>query len=376
MKVREGHLVDGSASRTRTVLLGYLSLTKPRVIELLLVTTIPAMLLADRGAVNPLLILNTLVGGLLAAAGANALNCVADADIDKKMKRTERRPLARDSVPRSHALVFGLALSVASFFWLWWTTNMLSAHLAGATIAFYVLVYTMVLKRRTWQNVVWGGAAGCMPVMVGWSAVTGSLSWQPIVLFLVIFFWTPPHTWALAMRYKEDYKAAGVPMLPVIATEEHVTKQILLYSWAMVITSLVLVPAAGVVYAAVTLVAGAWFLLMAHQLYRSVRGGAAACFGFQVPEGTIERVAGGARRQRRLQTGAVEPGFEARPQRLDRRRHTLHGFAITRIGHAFAPAPCLAIAQFGDHDHGLGLRAAADGEGTGDRPALDRDGKR
>ena len=255
--------------------LAYIALTKPRVIELLLVATIPAMLLADRGNVDILLILSTLFGGWMGAASANSLNCVVDADIDKVMKRTARRPLARDAVPTSHAFVFGMTLGVASFLWLWWRANLLAGCLVVLTIAFYVLVYTMVLKRRTWQNVVWGGAAGCMPVMVGWSAVTGSLSWQPIVLFLVIFFWTPPHTWALAMRYKEDYKAAGVPMLPVIATEEHVTKQILLYSWAMVITSLVLVPAAGVVYAAVTLVAGAWFLLMAHQLYRSVRGGAA-----------------------------------------------------------------------------------------------------
>ncbi len=215
------------------------------------------MLLADRGNVDILLILSTLFGGWMGAASANSLNCVVDADIDKVMKRTARRPLARDAVPTSHAFVFGMTLGVASFLWLWWRANLLAGCLVVLTIAFYVLVYTMVLKRRTWQNVVWGGAAGCMPVMVGWSAVTGSLSWQPIVLFLVIFFWTPPHTWALAMRYKEDYKAAGVPMLPVIATEEHVTKQILLYSWAMVITSLVLVPAAGVVYAAVTLVAGA-----------------------------------------------------------------------------------------------------------------------
>ena len=189
------------------------------MIELLLVTTIPAMLLAHRGTVDPLLILNTLVGGLLAAAGANTLNCVADADIDKVMKRTARRPLARATVPRSHALVFGLALSVGSFFWLWWTTNMLSAHLAGATIAFYVLVYTLLLKRRTSQNVVWGGAAGCMPVMIGWSAVTGTIQWPALVMFAIIFFWTPPHTWALAMRYKEDYQAAGVPMLPAVATE-------------------------------------------------------------------------------------------------------------------------------------------------------------
>jgi protoheme IX farnesyltransferase len=233
------------------------------------------MLLANRGSVDPLLILNTLVGGLLAAAGANTLNCVADADIDKLMKRTERRPLARDSVPRSHALIFGLLLSVGSFFWLWSTTNMLSAHLAGATIAFYVLVYTLLLKRRTSQNVVWGGAAGCMPVMIGWSAVTGTIQWPALVMFAIIFFWTPPHTWALAMRYKEDYRAAGVPMLPVVATERQVTKQILIYTWLTVLATLSLALATGGLYASVALVAGTWFLAMAHQLYAGVRRGEA-----------------------------------------------------------------------------------------------------
>ncbi len=253
--------------------LAYLALTKPRVIELLLVATIPAMLLADRGAVDFPLILATLFGGWMGAASANTLNCVVDADIDKVMKRTARRPLARMAVPTSHALVFGLVLGVASFVWLWWATYPLAAILIVITIAFYVLVYTMILKRRTWQNVIWGGAAGCMPVMVGWAAVTGGLSWEPIVLFMVIFFWTPPHTWALAMRYKEDYEAAGVPMLPVIATEERVTKQILVYTWLTVLTTLALIPAAGVIYAAVTVAAGAWFLLMAHQLYAGVRKG-------------------------------------------------------------------------------------------------------
>lgn len=274
--------IAASAPRSDTLfgrvtgkVLAYVALTKPRVIELLLVATIPAMLLADRGAVDIVLILSTLFGGWMGAASANSLNCVVDADIDKVMKRTERRPLAREAVSTRNALIFGLVLGVASFAWLWWRANLLAGVLVVLTIAFYVLIYTMVLKRRTWQNVVWGGAAGCMPVLVGWAAVTGSLSWEPFVLFLVIFFWTPPHTWALAMRYKEDYKAAGVPMLPVIATEQHVTKQILLYSWAMVITSLLLVPASGVIYAAVTTAAGLWFLIMATQLYRSVRGGAA-----------------------------------------------------------------------------------------------------
>lgn len=266
---------DSVRGRISAKLLAYLALTKPRVIELLLVATIPAMLFADRGHVDLVLILSTLFGGWMGAASANSLNCVVDADIDKVMKRTALRPLAREAVPTAHAFVFGMALGVASFLWLWWRANLLAGLLVVLTIAFYVLVYTMILKRRTWQNVVWGGAAGCMPVMVGWAAVTGSLSWQPIVLFLVIFFWTPPHTWALAMRYKEDYQAAGVPMLPVVATERHVTKQILLYTWATVLATLVLVPAAGVVYAVVALLAGAWFLYVAHQLYSSVRGGSA-----------------------------------------------------------------------------------------------------
>ena len=275
MDVRETHLVAGADQRLRNTVLGYVSLTKPRVIELLLVTTIPAMLLAHRGSVDPLLVLNTLFGGMLAAGGANTLNCVADADIDKVMKRTAGRPLARATVPRSHALVFGLALSVGSFFWLWWTTNMLSAHLAAATIAFYVLVYTLLLKRRTSQNVVWGGAAGCMPVMIGWSAVTGTIGWQALVMFAIIFFWTPPHTWALAMRYKEDYAAAGVPMLPVVATERQVTTQIVVYTWLTVLATLALIPAAGWLYASVAVLAGAWFLALAHRLHAGVRRGEA-----------------------------------------------------------------------------------------------------
>ena len=279
MRMREtpvvGEAEQTAPGRFRTSALGYLALMKPRVIELLLVTTIPAMLLADRGHVDLVLILNTLFGGLLAAGGANALNCVADADIDKVMKRTERRPLARSVVPRSHAFVFGMALSVGAFFWLWWTTNMLSAHLAAATIAFYVLVYTLLLKRRTSQNVVWGGAAGCMPVMIGWSAVTGTIGWQALAMFAIIFFWTPPHTWALAMKYKEDYAAAGVPMLPVVATERQVTRQILIYTWLTVAATVALIPAAGWLYAGVAVVAGGWFLTLAHRLHAGVLRGEA-----------------------------------------------------------------------------------------------------
>ena len=273
MSIRERRIFRKAPGRTRTTLLAYIGLTKPRVIELLLVTTIPAMLLADRGTVDPLLILNTLFGGMLAAAGANTLNCVADADIDKVMKRTALRPLARAAVPTRHALIFGLVLSVASFGWLWWAANLLSGLLAIATILFYVFVYTLLLKRRTSQNVVWGGAAGCMPVMIGWSAVTGTIQWPALVMFAIIFFWTPPHTWALAMRYKDDYEAAGVPMLPVVATEQQVTRQIVIYTWLTVLTTLALSLATGWLYASVAFLAGAWFLTMAHQLYAGVKRG-------------------------------------------------------------------------------------------------------
>ena len=256
----------------------YLALTKPRVIELLLVATIPTMLLAMRGHRFDtdyfVLIASTLFGGWLGAASANTLNCVVDADIDKVMKRTSKRPLARETVPRVNALIFGIVLGVVSFAWLWWRANLLAGSLVVATILFYVFVYTMLLKRRTSQNVVWGGAAGCMPTLVGWAAVTDSIGWQAVVLFLVIFFWTPPHTWALAMRYRDDYKAAGVPMLPVVATEEHVTRHIVFYTVATVLTTLALVPAAGAIYAGVAFLAGVWFLAMAVQLFLGVRKGA------------------------------------------------------------------------------------------------------
>jgi heme o synthase len=250
----------------------YLALTKPRTIHLV-VGTIPAMLLAHRGIVAPVLIVNTLIGGMLAAAGANTLNCVADADIDKLMMRTAGRPLARGAVSKRHALEFGLALSVGSFFWLWWTTNVLSGLLAGATIAFYVLVYTLLIKRRTSHNVVWGGAVNAMPLMIGWSAVTGTVGWQALVMFAIVLFWTPPHSWALAMRHKEDYRAAGVPMLPALATERQVTKRILIYTWLTVFATLLLALATGWLYGAVALLAAAWLLVMAYHLHARVRRG-------------------------------------------------------------------------------------------------------
>ncbi len=259
----------------------YLALTKPRVIELLLVATIPAMLLANRTLDEPksagalaVLVLSTLFGGWLGAASANTLNCVIDADIDKVMKRTLSRPLVSDAVSTRQALVFGLITGVASFLWLSLMVNWLSGVLIVLTIAFYVVVYTKILKRRTAQNVVWGGAAGCMPVMIGWAAVTGTIGWEAVVMFLIIFFWTPPHTWALGMRYKEDYKAAGVPMLPVVAEPQVVTHRIVLYTIAMVVTSLVLIPATGLLYAICAVLVGAWFLTMAIRLHLGVRDGA------------------------------------------------------------------------------------------------------
>lgn len=258
------------------VLRAYLALTKPRVIELLLVTTIPAMLLAERGVPSLWLVLATLLGGTMAAGSANALNCVADADIDAEMKRTRGRPLVTSQVPVRNALVFGIALGVASFGWLWATTNLLSASLAVATILFYVFVYTLVLKRRTAQNIIWGGAAGCMPVVIGWSAVAGTVDWPALVMFGVVFFWTPPHTWSLAMKFREDYQRVGVPMLPAVASPRYVARQIVLFSWLMVFWSLLLVPATSWLYAAVAVLAGGWFVGMAHRLHAGVRRGTQA----------------------------------------------------------------------------------------------------
>jgi protoheme IX farnesyltransferase len=263
---------DRSRSRIGATVSDYLALTKPRTIHLV-VGLIPAMLLAHRGIVAPMLIVNTLIGAMLAAAGANTLNCVADADIDKLMKRTAGRPLARAVVSTRHALEFGLALSVGSFFWLWWTTNVLSALLAAATIAFYVFVYTLLIKRRTSHNVVWGGAVNGMPLMIGWSAVTGTVGWQALVMFAIVFFWTPPHSWALAMRHKEDYRAAGVPMLPALATECQVTKRILIYTWLTVFATLLLALATGWLYTAVALLAAAWLVVTAYHLHARVRRG-------------------------------------------------------------------------------------------------------
>jgi protoheme IX farnesyltransferase len=261
-----------AGTRLRGRISAYVALTKPRVIELLLVTTVPTMVLAARGLPDLGLVVTTLAGGTLAAASANSLNCWYDQDIDVLMHRTERRPLAQHAVTSRAALVFGLVLGVLAFAELALTTNLLSAVLAVATIAFYVLVYTMVLKRRTSQNVVWGGVAGCMPVVIGWSAVTGRVDAAALVLFAVIFLWTPPHTWALAMRYRDDYANAGVPMLPVVAPPLAVARRSAAYSTAMVLVSLLLVwplGISGALYGGCAVVLGAVFLRENHLWVRA-----------------------------------------------------------------------------------------------------------
>jgi protoheme IX farnesyltransferase len=256
----------------------YVALTKPRIIELLLVTTVPAMFLAARGVPALPVVVATLVGGTLAAGSANALNNYIDRDIDVVMRRTERRPLVTAVVRPREALVFGVVLGVVAIGLMAVAVNRLAALLSLVAILFYVFGYTLGLKRRTPQNIVWGGAAGCMPVLIGWAAVTGSLAWPAWVLFAVVFFWTPPHFWALAMRFRADYAAAGVPMLPVVASERHVARQIVVYSWIMVAVSLLLWPVAGTgpVYAVVAALVGAAFLAEAHRLQRRVRTGGVA----------------------------------------------------------------------------------------------------
>jgi protoheme IX farnesyltransferase len=262
-----------SAVSMRDVVAAYVGLTKPRVIELLLLTTVPVMFFAQHG-VPPLgLVVATVLGGALSAGSASVFNCVYDRDIDEQMRRTRRRALPRHIVSARSALVFGLVLAVLSTVILAVWVNTLSAVLSVAAIAFYVFGYTMLLKRRTAQNIVWGGLAGCFPALIGWTAVTGSLAWAPVVLFMVVFFWTPPHTWALAMRYREDYARVDVPMLPVVKPAREVARQIVLYSYAMVATSLLLWPVArtGPVYPVVAGVLGAAFLLEAHLMHARAR---------------------------------------------------------------------------------------------------------
>ena len=248
----------------------FVALTKPRIIELLLVTTIPTMIFAAKGWPDLRIAIFTFVGGSLAAAGANVLNCYLDFDIDVLMPRTAKRATAQGKISPRTTLIYGLTLSALSIFILRSTTNSLAASLAALAIIFYVGVYTLLLKRRTAQNIVWGGIAGCFPVVMGWSAVTGNLTWEPVVLVLVVFFWTPPHYWPLSMRFRDEYEAAQVPMLPVIASDVEVVKQILLYSYAMVGTSLVLTLSLSWIYVILASASGIWFLFEAHKLKRLV----------------------------------------------------------------------------------------------------------
>jgi len=261
-------LVTRAPSKLLTRTRAYVALTKPRIFELLLVTTIPTMFVAAQRLPSARLVVLTLVGGSLAAGGANALNMVYDRDIDAVMERTKNRPLVTGAVRPVEAIAFALALEVGSFALLWSTVNLLSAVLAVSATAFYVGVYTMLLKRHSAQNIVIGGAAGAVPVLVGWSAVTDHLGWAPVIMFGIIFLWTPPHFWALAVRYRDDYRSANVPMLPAIADMHKVVRQIILYTVALWALTLVLGPIAhlGPVYMAIAGVLGATFLWKAVRL--------------------------------------------------------------------------------------------------------------
>jgi len=249
----------------------YVALTKPRIIELLLVTTVPTMIVAERGLPSVWLMVATVIGGTLAAGGANAINMYVDRDIDAVMARTKGRPLVTGAVTPRAALVFALAIEAAAFVWLALLVNLLSAVLALGACLFYVFVYTLWLKRSSTSNIVIGGAAGAAPVLIGWSAVTNSLAWAPVVLFAVIFFWTPPHFWALAVRYRDDYASVDVPMLPAVATLEETCRRIVAYTVVVVVLTLVFIPVAGMswIYGVTAALLGALFLWRAVAVLRS-----------------------------------------------------------------------------------------------------------
>ena len=246
----------------------YFALTKPRVIELLLIATVPTMILAQRGIPDPWLVIATVFGGALSAGSANSFNCYIDRDIDRIMGRTKGRPLVTGELSAKEAYLFAWALGILSVVWLAVLVNPLAATLSLAAILFYVFIYTMLLKRRTPQNIVWGGAAGAMPVLIGWAAVTGDLNPAAWVLFVIVFLWTPPHYWPLSLRYKSEYSDAGVPMLPVVRNNKTVGVQIVLYAWALVAATLLLIPLGemGAIYTVIALASGALFLIESHRL--------------------------------------------------------------------------------------------------------------
>ena len=261
-RLAPGGVAHGNRRVPTTVLGAYIALTKPRIIELLLITTVPTMILAERGWPSTWLVVVTLIGGTLSAGSANAVNMFIDRDIDALMKRTQARPLVTGVIEPRNALIFALSLQVFAFIVLWAGANLLSAVLAFAAAAFYIGVYTIWLKRTSRQNIVIGGAAGAVPVLVGWSAVQNNVTWTPVVLFVVMFLWTPPHFWALAVKYADDYRAADVPMLPSVASMAETVKQMILYTVALWISTLVLIPVAelGWIYGVSAVVLGGVFL--------------------------------------------------------------------------------------------------------------------
>jgi protoheme IX farnesyltransferase len=283
-------VAHGTRRAPRTVLGGYVALTKPRIIELLLITTVPTMVLAQRGWPSWSLVVVTLVGGTLAAGGANAINMVVDRDIDKVMPRTQGRPLVTGLIQPRPALIFALVLEVVAFAVLWVGANLLSAVLALSATLFYVFVYTLWLKRTSTQNIVIGGAAGAVPVLVGWAAVRNDVAWAPVVLFAVMFLWTPPHFWALAIRYADDYRAAHVPMLPAVETTQVTARKITAYTVLMIAVTLLLAPVAhlGTIYMATAVVAGALFLWSTIDLGRRPSASRAMrVFGFSISYVTL-----------------------------------------------------------------------------------------
>jgi protoheme IX farnesyltransferase len=283
--------VPAVSSRPLTAKLGaYIALTKPRIIELLLVTTVPAMVVAERGLPAVSLIFATVIGGTLAAGGANAINMVADRDIDALMERTKNRPLVTGAMSPQAALVFAISLEIAAFAWLWATVNLLSAVLAVSATLFYVFIYTLWLKRTSSQNIVIGGAAGAAPVLIGWAAVTDSLALAPWVMFAIIFFWTPPHFWALAIKYRDDYSRADIPMLPSVAAARQVGIQIVAYTVVVLACSLVLAPVAdlGTLYLVVAVGSGLGFLWFSVDVLRNPDPGRAIrLFGYSITYLTV-----------------------------------------------------------------------------------------
>jgi len=269
--------VAAERSLKRTVK-AYIELTKPRVLELLLVSTVPVMFLAQHGLPNLWLVAATVIGGSMSAGSAASFNMYIDRDIDAHMHRTEKRPLVTGEVSPRGALIFSWVLAVLSTAWLWLTTNWVAAVLSAAAIFFYVVIYTLILKRRTEQNIIWGGIAGCFPVLIGWAAVTGSLDWPAFVLFVLVFLWTPAHYWPLSMKYKDDYDDVDVPMLGVTRSASQVGLQVILYAWATLACSLLLIPVAGMglVYSVSAVVFGGWFVYESHRLYSQAVKGASA----------------------------------------------------------------------------------------------------